>query len=305
MIAMKLSGPLYYLMMAVLIANLTQRKHVKHGNRKRLATLWVAGLLLFLQIELVMIQHFELSDAFLIPAFIFVFALGYLLRSKLLIFKLRCVSCNEKMTFKKVIYWDNNLCDSCQPETEEEKKAAAEKASQIEEFPENPDTVDKVDWDAWEPKETAVICYIFKDDKVLLINKKTGLGAGKVNAPGGRIEPAEMAMEAAVREVQEETGLTPRGLKEVAQLSFIFIDGYSLKGIVYFADDCTGKMGETEEADPFWQSVDQIPYDKMWEDDKLWLPPAMDGKYIKGHFIFDGEKMLSQAIEESQMFEED
>lgn len=299
MIALKLSGPLYYLMMAVLIANLTQRKHVKHGNRKRLATLWVAGILLFLQVELVMIQHFELSDVFLIPSFIFAVALGYLFRSKIMMFKLKCESCNEKMSFKKVIYWDNNMCDSCQPVSEDEKKAAAEKVSQIEVFPENPDTVEDVDWDAWEPKETAVICYIFKDDKVLLINKKTGLGAGKINAPGGRIEPAEMAIDAAVREVQEETGLTPLNLKEVGQLSFIFKDGHSLKGIVYFADGCTGDMGETEEADPFWQAVDKIPYDKMWADDKLWLPPAMAGKYIRGHFIFDGDNMISQGIEES------
>ncbi len=302
MIALKLSQPLYYLMMAVLIANLTQRKHVKHGNHKRLATLWVAGILLFLQVELVLIQHFQLSDMFLIPSFIFALALAYLLREKILIFKIKCASCNEKMSFNKTVYWDNNLCDSCQPVTEEELKAAAEKeakAAEIESFPENPDTVEEVDWEAWEPKETAVITYIFKDDKVLLINKKTGLGAGKVNAPGGRVEPSEMPAEAAVREVQEETGLTPLNVKEVGQLSFIFKDGYSLKGIVFFADDCTGDMAETDEADPFWQSVDQIPYDKMWEDDELWLPLAISGKYVKGHFIFDGDKMISQEIEEN------
>jgi 8-oxo-dGTP diphosphatase len=299
MIAIKLSQPLYYLMMAVLIANLTQRKHVKHGNKKRLATLWMAGILLFLQVELVLIQHFQLSDVFLIPSFIFAFALVYLLRLKILVFKIRCASCNEKMNFNKIVYWDNNLCDSCQPETEEEIKAAAEKEAKAEVVIENPDTVQDVDWDAWEPQETAVITYIFKDDKVLLINKKTGLGKGKVNAPGGRVEPAEMPNEAAVREVQEETGLTPLNVREVGQLSFIFKDGYSLKGIVFFANDCTGDMIETDEADPFWQLVDQIPYDKMWEDDALWLPLAISGKYIKGHFIFDGDKMLSQEIEES------
>jgi len=298
MIAEKLSQPLYYLMMAVLIANLTQRKHVKHGNRKRLATLWVAGILLFLQVELVMIQHFEMSDIFLIPSFIFALALVYLLKAKILVFRTKCASCNEKMSFNKTVYWDNNLCDSCQPIPEEELKAAAEKEMEVETFPEYPDTVEEVDWDAWVPKETAVITYIFKDDKVLLINKKTGLGQGKVNAPGGRVEPAEMPAEAAIREVQEETGLTPLNVREVGQLSFIFKDGYSLKGIVYFADDCTGEMGETDEADPFWQAVSEIPYDKMWEDDKLWLPLAMSGKYVKGHFIFDGDKMLSQEIEE-------
>ena len=158
---MKLSQPLYYLMMAVLIANLTQRKHVKHGNHKRLATLWVAGVLLFLQVELVLIQHFELSDMFLIPSIIFAVALFYLLRLKIFVFKAKCVSCGGKMNFTRIIYWDNNLCDSCQPETEEEKKVAA--VIEEKKFSENPDTVEDVDWDAWEPKETAVICYIFKD----------------------------------------------------------------------------------------------------------------------------------------------
>jgi 8-oxo-dGTP diphosphatase len=105
-------------------------------------------------------------------------------------------------------------------------------------------------------------------------------------------------VDAAVRETQEETGLTPLHLKEVGQLSFIFKDGYSLKGIVYFSDDYTGEMIETDEADPFWQAADNIPYDKMWEDDKLWLPLAIRGKYVKGHFIFDGDKMISQEIEE-------
>jgi len=297
MIAMKLSQPLYYLMMAVLIANLTQRKHVKHGNKKRLATLWAAGILLFVQVELVLIQHFKISDMFLIPAALIAGLLVYLLRPKMFVFKTKCLSCNEKLSFSKIAYWDNNLCDKCQPETEEEVKAAAEKAAEIASFPDNPDTVEEVDWDAWEPKETAVITYIFKDDKVLLINKKTGLGAGKVNAPGGRIEPAEMAIEAAVREVQEETGLTPLNLKEAGKLSFIFKDGYSLKGFVYFADDCTGDMVETDEADPFWQPVNEIPYEKMWEDDKLWLPLAMKGQYITGFFIFDEDKMISQKVE--------
>ncbi len=300
MIAEKLSQPLYYLMMAVLIANLTQRKHVKHGNKKRLATLWVAGILLFLQVELVLIQHFKVSDLFLLPAFILALALFYPLRSKIFIFRTKCAECNEKMDFKKIVYWDNNLCDSCQPETEEDKKAAAE-AAELEKFVDNPDTVEEVDWDAWEPRETAVITYIFKDGKVLLINKKTGLGAGKVNAPGGRVEPAEMVVEAAVREVQEETGLTPINVREVGQLSFIFKDGYSLKGFVYFADDCSGEMVETDEADPFWQPVTEIPYEKMWADDELWLPLAIKGKYITGHFIFDGDKMLSHSVKEREL----
>src|SRR4051794_35353585 len=45
------------------------------------------------------------------------------------------------------------------------------------------------DWAAWVPRERAVLCFIVCGGRVLLIHKKRGLGAGKVNAPGGKIEP--------------------------------------------------------------------------------------------------------------------
>ena len=44
-------------------------------------------------------------------------------------------------------------------------------------------------------------------DSVLLIRKKRGIGAGKINAPGGKIDPGETPAECAVRETREEVGL--------------------------------------------------------------------------------------------------
>ena len=56
---------------------------------------------------------------------------------------------------------------------------------------ENALDVKDINWELWQPEKHAVITYIFSGDKVLLIHKKRGLGAGKVNAPGGHIEPGE------------------------------------------------------------------------------------------------------------------
>ncbi|MEM6822896.1 MAG: NUDIX domain-containing protein, partial [Verrucomicrobiota bacterium] len=61
----------------------------------------------------------------------------------------------------------------------------------------------------WEPVQRAVLCFVFRDDEVLLIEKKRGLGAGKINGPGGKIDPGETALESAIRETQEEVGITP------------------------------------------------------------------------------------------------
>lgn len=157
--------------------------------------------------------------------------------------------------------------------------------------------VNEINWELWQPDEYAVITYIFSREKVLLIHKKRGLGAGKVNAPGGHIEQGESELEAAIRETEEEVGLTPISAREVGKLYFQFSNGLKMKGTVFIATDYRGTMVETDEADPFWINIQDIPYKKMWEDDLLWLPHVIKGKKIVGRFIFDDDKMLSYSIE--------
>jgi 8-oxo-dGTP diphosphatase len=154
-----------------------------------------------------------------------------------------------------------------------------------------------MNWSTWQPRDRAVLCFIVKEGRVLLIHKKRGLGAGKVNAPGGRIESGEGVVEAAVRETQEEVGVTPLGLEERGLLHFQFLDGYSLHCVVFTASDLVGEPIETDEANPFWSPVDAIPYDEMWADDRHWLPLMMSGREFAGYFEFDGEKMLSMKVD--------
>ena len=44
------------------------------------------------------------------------------------------------------------------------------------------------DWARWTPTERAALCFVVTGGRVLLIRKKRGLGAGKVNGPGGRLD---------------------------------------------------------------------------------------------------------------------
>jgi len=92
--------------------------------------------------------------------------------------------------------------------------------------------------------------FIQQNDQLLLIRKKRGLGAGKINAPGGRLEPGETAHEAAIRETGEEVGVVPHNLEKRGELHFQFLDGYSLHCTVFLAQGCTGKPVETGRGGP-------------------------------------------------------
>jgi 8-oxo-dGTP diphosphatase len=151
-------------------------------------------------------------------------------------------------------------------------------------------------WKTWEPRERATLCFLIQDGQILLIRKKRGLGAGKINGPGGRIEPGEEPHECAVRETSEEVGLTPLNVQNRGELHFQFADGYSLHCAVFVAHEYTGELIETDEALPIWTPLDSIPYDEMWADDIHWLPGVIAGGTFRGYFHFDGEKMLSKHL---------
>lgn len=158
-------------------------------------------------------------------------------------------------------------------------------------------SVNEIEWEDWIPKEKAVLCFVRQDDMVLLIRKKTGLGAGKINGPGGRINPGESAYEAAIRETQEETGIRPANIAQIGELFFAFCDGYSLHCTVFLGWDYDGSLIETPEARPFWCSVDEIPFEQMWADDSLWFPYLLRESCFRGYFVFDGDAMLSHKLQ--------
>ena len=152
-------------------------------------------------------------------------------------------------------------------------------------------------WSTWQPRERANLCFVTRGDEVLLIHKKRGLGAGKINGPGGRLEPGETALEAAIREVQEELCVTPRDPQQRGELHFQFTDGYALHCTVFVAEGCDGEPTETDEAIPLWVRRDEIPYEKMWADDRHWLPGVLEGRNFRGYFEFESDRMLAHRLE--------
>jgi 8-oxo-dGTP diphosphatase len=154
-----------------------------------------------------------------------------------------------------------------------------------------------VDWLSWVPLQEATLLFVLRGNRVLLIHKKRGLGAGNINAVGGRLDPGETPLQAAIRETREELCIDPLNVTECGELAFQFVDGLSIHCTVFRATGYTGVPTETGEARPLWVDRDAIPYHRMWADDALWVPLMLSGTRFKGRFIFDGSEMLDSVLE--------
>jgi 8-oxo-dGTP diphosphatase len=137
-----------------------------------------------------------------------------------------------------------------------------------------------------------VLVFVFDRARhaLLMIHKKRGQGAGKVNVPGGKIRAGEAAEAAAARETEEETGIRPLGLREAGRLEFYFPenDNWDNACTVFTAEAHGGTLvPETDECSAYWESLDRVPLERMWDADRLWLPLLLKGAWFHRAYVFD------------------
>lgn len=151
------------------------------------------------------------------------------------------------------------------------------------------------------------LCMVHQGEKILLGMKKRRFGAGRWNGFGGKLDPGETIEQAAVREMNEEIGITALDMDKRGILHFEFENdpAVTLEVHIFSVTKFSGEPMETEEMRPEWFGVDAIPYETMWSDDKYWLPLFLQGKKFTGTFLFDkpstpeySAKMLKQDLKE-------
>jgi 8-oxo-dGTP diphosphatase len=132
-----------------------------------------------------------------------------------------------------------------------------------------------------------VVCYIRQNGRVLLqLKAPDRWGGGWWNGPGGKLLDGEAPQDAAIREVLEETGLTVSPLTEHGTLDFSFGDEAepSLRVHVYSTTTFSGELQANDEGQLDWIAEDALPYDRMWPDDRVWLPHVLAGRLFHGVF---------------------
>lgn len=102
----------------------------------------------------------------------------------------------------------------------------------------------------------AVRSFVIVDGKVLCIKYKKE-NIGYIDIPGGKIEDGETSMEAAIREVREETGIEVNNLEEVGNVVIEYPDRiYDMN--VFVTSDYRGNVRNSEENDAFFIDIDDL-----------------------------------------------
>lgn len=106
------------------------------------------------------------------------------------------------------------------------------------------------------------------------------------------MEPGESVQACAVREVAEEVGVRVRALELRAVLRYDDpTEDFAMTGFAFVSTDFEGDPARTAEADPFWCPIEEIPYDEMWENDRIWLP-----RVLRADFRFCGDRLAAHSM---------
>lgn len=137
------------------------------------------------------------------------------------------------------------------------------------------------------------LCFPISAEKVHLSIKKEGFGAGFLNAYGGKKKETDLSIEdTAVREIEEECGVIVeiKDMEKIAVIDFYRGSEHIYECHVFFFKKWKGEFRETEEmALAQGYDLNNIPFDKMWYSDRMWLPVVFSGRRIKAKIYYDNE----------------
>lgn len=141
------------------------------------------------------------------------------------------------------------------------------------------------------------LLYLMRPGEILLAMKKRGFGAGNWNGVGGKIDQGETVEQALVRECQEEIGVTPTDYRKVGYL--VFNEHHeSIRKLmnlhIYQSEAWDGEIAESEEMRPQWFDLADIPFDKMWPADQIWLKEVLKGSKVTGEFTLNEDTSVEK-----------
>ena len=142
--------------------------------------------------------------------------------------------------------------------------------------------------DRIENVELTTLCLIHKDNQYLLQNriKKDWKG---YTLPGGHIEKGESIVDAVIREMKEETGLTIMNPKLCGVKQFPIENGRYIV-FLFRADEFEGKVISSEEGAMHWISKEDLPSVNTVNDLNELIQVMLDDNLTEFQYVIDDDK---------------
>jgi 8-oxo-dGTP diphosphatase len=146
----------------------------------------------------------------------------------------------------------------------------------------------------------ATLCYVKQGSQTLMIHrvkKENDMHAGKWNGLGGKFEAGETPEECAIREIQEESGLSAKNLNLKGFLTFpAFANEEDWYAFVFVVDQFEGELIDSPEGQLEWIDTDKLLELTLWEGDRIFLPWLEKPGFFSGKFIYEDGKLQSNQV---------
>ena len=136
--------------------------------------------------------------------------------------------------------------------------------------------------------ELTVLCLIHKGNQYLLQDRVNADWRG-FTLPGGHVEKDESIVDAVIREMQEETGLTILNPKLCGVKQFP-IDAGRYIVFLFTADEFTGEVISSEEGKMQWVNKEELACVNMVKDLPELLQVMLDDKLNEFQYVVDGDE---------------
>jgi 8-oxo-dGTP diphosphatase len=61
----------------------------------------------------------------------------------------------------------------------------------------------------------------------------------------------------------------------------------------FTATEFVGEPRESAEMATGWLAEDELPYERMWDDSRLWVPPVLAGEYVVMDVAYAGRSKVA------------
>ncbi len=136
--------------------------------------------------------------------------------------------------------------------------------------------------------ELTVLCLIHKKDLYLLQNRKKDDWKG-FTLPGGHVENGESIVDAVIREMKEETGLTILSPKLCGVKQFP-IDGGRYIVFLFRADNFNGEVISSDEGEMHWVSKENLSKVNLVDDFAELLQVMLDDNLNEFQYVFENNE---------------